>query len=199
MIELCFPVFCSVTSPPNLYTDDLPISPQLTTFELELISVFDVSFLGRILDCMPNLRQFTVTVAAIHGVTSYISDVLDGFYWRDVLSRSLPDLLKFEFLICVNKIGTLVNLSDIINSFEYCQTRFNGWQMVASRWLCDVFCYGKPMLDPSIRTDDHGSLRRTGASANNQLSESTGKHRSFAAEYSVWHIGHAVDTDDHGC
>ena len=65
---------------------------------------------------MPNLRRFTVTVAAIHGVTSYISDVLDGSYWRDVLSRSSPALLKFDFLIRVSQIGTLVNLDDIIDS-----------------------------------------------------------------------------------
>ena len=147
-----FASLCSVPSPPNLYTDDLPISPHLAVFELELVLVYDVSFLSRVLDCMPNLRQFTVTVAAIHGVTSYVSDVLDGSYWRDVLSRSSPGLLKFDFLICVSKIGTFVNLDDIIDSFAYFLTRFDGWHMAASRWLCDVFCHGKTMLDPSVLT-----------------------------------------------
>jgi hypothetical protein len=103
---------------------------------------------------MPNLRRFTVTITAIHGVTSYVSDVLDGSYWRDVLSRSSPALLKFDFLICVSKIGTFVNLDDIIDSFASFLTRFDGWHMVASRWLCDVFCHGKTMLDPSILIAD---------------------------------------------
>ena len=123
-----FSCVCSEPSPPNLHTDHLPISPHLTTFELELVSVYDISSLSRILDCMPNLRQFTVTVTEILRVTSYISDALDGFYWRDVFSRSSPGLLKFDFLICVSKIGTLVDLDEIVDSFEYCVRRFEGCQ-----------------------------------------------------------------------
>ena len=47
-------------------------------FELELLQVYDVSFLGRILQCMPTLRQFTVTVAAIHKLYLIIVATLSG-------------------------------------------------------------------------------------------------------------------------
>ena len=119
-------------------------------FELQLLDVYDVSFLGRILQRMPTLRQFTVTVAAVHELYQYISCVLDGSYWRDVLSRSSPTLVKFDFLISLNTWYRPIDLDEIVKSFDYFVTRFDGWHMTATQLLVSLGTRGKTTFGPSI-------------------------------------------------
>jgi hypothetical protein len=68
----------------------VPILTHLTFFDLYTVEVEDVSFLGHILNCMPNLVQFTITFMLINKVLTNIIDVLDGQFWEELLSRHAP-------------------------------------------------------------------------------------------------------------
>ena len=113
---------------------DLPVSSQLTFFDLYLLNVCDIGFLGPILHCMSHLRRFMITLNAIESVASYVVHLLDGHFWQDLLINHAPSLTKFDFLIAMNKWTPSVDLDVIVNSFQYFVTRYDGWHMAASRW-----------------------------------------------------------------
>ena len=159
----------SVPPPSTHYTGEFPVASHLIAFELDLRYVYDVSSLGRILQCMPNLRRFTVTVAATYMLYQYISRVLDGSYWRDVLSRSSPTLLKFDFLICLHVWDDPVDLDEIVQSFDYFPTRFNGWHMAATQWLVSPVNDGRATSGPSILLPESRSFRSPSSFENTQL------------------------------
>jgi len=93
---------------------------------------------------MPNLIQLTITFMLLNKTLINIIDVLDGQFWKELLSRHAPRLCKFDFFISVVYTGQLlVNLDGIVDSFEYFVTRYDGWHMAASRWLLSVLTRGK--------------------------------------------------------
>jgi hypothetical protein len=129
----------------------VPILTHLTFLDLYTVEVEDVSFLEHILNCMPNLIQFTITFMLINKILTNIIDVLDGQFWEELLSRHAPRLCKFDFFISVIHTGRqLVDLDDIVDSFEYFLTRYDGWHMAASRWLCGLLSRSKLKFDYKI-------------------------------------------------
>jgi hypothetical protein len=122
----------------------VPILSHLTFLDLYTVEIEDVSFLDDILNCMPNLIQFTITVMLSRKILTDIIDVLDGYFWEELLSQHVPRLCKFDFFISVIHTGPqLVDLDDIVDSFEYFRTRYDGWHMTASRWLCGLLSRSK--------------------------------------------------------
>jgi len=115
---------------------------------LYTLEVVDVSFLEHILKCMPNLVQFTITFMVINKVLTNIIDALDGQFWENLLSRRAPHLCKFDFFISVIYTGReVVDLDDIIDSFECFVTRYDGWHMAASKWLTCLLTRRKLKFD----------------------------------------------------
>lgn len=73
-----------------------------------------------------------------------IIDVLYGEFWEDLLSQYVPRLCKFDFFISVVYAGIQpVDLDDIVNSFQYFVTRYDGWHMAASQWMCCLLTHRK--------------------------------------------------------
>jgi hypothetical protein len=147
-------ISCSIFyfSIPSIWINDIAdvlILNHLTFFDLYTVEVENVSFLEDILNCMPNLIQFTITFMLMNKTLTNVIDVLDGQFWEELLSRNAPSLCKFDFYISVICTGAqqLVDLDDIIDSFEYFVTRYDGWHMAASRWLCCLFSRRKLKLD----------------------------------------------------
>jgi len=92
----------------------VPILTRLTFLDLYTVEVEDVPFLEHILNCMPNLIQLTITFMLLNKTLINIIDVLDGQFWKELLSRHAPRLCKFDFFISVVYTGQLlVNLDGI--------------------------------------------------------------------------------------
>ena len=124
------------------------ILTDLTLFELYTVDVEDISFLEDILNCMPNLLQLTITFMLKKKVLSNIIDVLDGTYWQELLSQDAPRLCKFDLFVTVVYNGLeMVDLDDIVDSFEYFITRYDDWNMTVSRWFSCLVSLGKFQSD----------------------------------------------------
>ncbi|CAF1445429.1 unnamed protein product, partial [Rotaria sordida] len=66
---------------PNLLSineDDLPTISSLKILDLQILTQFDIHSLDHILNCMPNLQDFSFTFIIGHLDTLFIDDLLDG-------------------------------------------------------------------------------------------------------------------------
>ena len=114
---------------PLPYARNPPISPTIRTFDLTLRTSFDFYSLNFILNCMPNLRRFIVTISCLSSMLFQWSTLFDGYRWQESLTRNTPNLDIFEILLRVEDLRPLVNIDSILKSFDYFKNKYNDWHV----------------------------------------------------------------------
>ena len=136
--------YFSVPPPWVNHLAHMPILSDLKFFDLYAVEIENISFLNDILNCMPNLIQFTFTFTLLNKVLTRTIDVMNGYFWEDLLSQKIPHLCKFDFFISVLFIGwMIIDIDPIIDSFEYFVTHYDAWHMSANRWISCIHARGK--------------------------------------------------------
>ncbi|CAF0820182.1 unnamed protein product [Rotaria sordida] len=144
-------VLISIPTNPNIYhayapmlpaafQDNLPVLPYLKFFDLQTITMCNIDSLSIILRCMPNLRQFIFTITSSKRISRYIRDLLDGYKWQHLFS-----------------IRAVINMDDIIHSFQYFVEHYDGWHMSVE---CSRLWTEKLKEYISLRTLTYSTNRR---------------------------------------
>lgn len=66
-------------------------------------------------------------------ISPYINDLLDGHQWQQMLTSDVPHLKTFDFLIGLFDTRSLLNMDDIVHSFQYFVLHYDGWHMAVER------------------------------------------------------------------
>jgi hypothetical protein len=137
--------FCfSVSIPtPSINENDLPILPQVISFDLVIMTRCDSRLIGYILRCMPNLMNFYFHLSLKEPKWQFSDELLDGHVWQDMLECHVPHLSKFEFHMTILKKYPRLNLDIVIKSFEYFVKKYPNWNIIIDRWQYTVRPRGK--------------------------------------------------------
>ncbi len=107
--------------------NDLPTSSLLKSFDIQIVMVrYDISSIGLILRCMPNLHRFVFTLIVDQNISPFIMDFTNGQNWHQMLKSHLSYLNKFDFYISLLTNGESIDLDAILNSFN--------WDICITRW-----------------------------------------------------------------
>ncbi|CAF0827827.1 unnamed protein product [Rotaria sordida] len=117
--------------------NDLPISPQLTCFDLSIFGQSYIDSIAYILRCMPNLVHFKFLHEAGKIRSLSAEHFLNGYKWQHMFEMHVPFLSKFDFHISIVRYYPKLNLDRVVNSFEYFVKKYPEWQMIIDRWLLD--------------------------------------------------------------
>ncbi|CAF1363796.1 unnamed protein product [Rotaria sordida] len=120
---------------PSINENDLPILPQLTSFNLTILAICDICSISYILRCMPNLIHFHFVLATRSANWPFPHELLDGCVWQQILEYNVPCLSKFEFHMSIMKRYPKLNLDNVVNSFEYFSKKYSNWNMIIDRWI----------------------------------------------------------------
>jgi len=140
MFRFCFSALIQRQS---LNDNDLPILPQLMSFDLTISAECDSRSIACILRCMPNLMHFYFLLTIRRMTWSFPGELLDGDVWKQMLEVHVPYLSKFEFHMSIEKGRPKLDLDIIVNSFEYFVTKYSNWHMIINRWKFDRNIRGK--------------------------------------------------------
>jgi len=121
-------LFFSTPTPPFNVENDLPISPSMISFDLDIETKCDLDLLSLILRCMPNLRGFVLTMITSSFISPFWADVLNGQHWQQLLTSYVPQLNTFDLFLQVFIDSNLnIDIDAIIHSFDYFTTKYNDW------------------------------------------------------------------------
>ncbi|CAF1026271.1 unnamed protein product [Rotaria sordida] len=117
--------------------NDLPISPQLTCFDLSIFGQSYIDSIAYILRSMPNLVHFKFLHEAGKIRSLSAEHFLNGYKWQHMFEMHVPFLSKFDFHISIVRYYPKLNLDRVVNSFEYFVKKYPEWQMIIDRWVLD--------------------------------------------------------------
>jgi hypothetical protein len=128
--------FCfSVSIPtPSINENDLPILPQVISFNLVIMARCNSRLIGYILRCMPNLMNFYFHLLVKESTWPFPGGLFDGHVWQDMLECHVPHLSKFEFHMTILKKYPRLNLDIVVKSFEYFVKKYPNWNIIIDRW-----------------------------------------------------------------
>ncbi|CAF1599636.1 unnamed protein product, partial [Rotaria sordida] len=116
--------------------NNLPISPQLISFDLSIFAKCDIGSIAYILRCMPNLRRFKFLHGTGEVVWSDARDLINGYTWQQMFEKHVPFLSKFDFhMSIIGKNYPKLDLDMVINSFQYFVKKYSEWHMIVDRWV----------------------------------------------------------------
>ncbi|CAF4031151.1 unnamed protein product, partial [Rotaria sordida] len=118
----------------SINENDLPILPQMISFDLIVFARCDTRSIGYILRCMPNLKYFIFILGPHKSRRLFPSELIDGHVWQQMLELSVPYLSKFEFHMSVCNNSPPIDLDIVIDSFEYFVRKYPNWHMVIDQW-----------------------------------------------------------------
>ncbi|CAF4138937.1 unnamed protein product, partial [Rotaria sordida] len=119
---------------PFINENDLPISPQVTTFDLSTFGICDIRSIAYILRCMPNLIRFKFLHGTRKIALPVVDDLVNGYAWQQLLEMHVPFLSKFDFHISFVKSYPKLDIDMVVNSFQYFVKKYPKWQMIIDRW-----------------------------------------------------------------
>ena len=119
---------------PFINENDLPISPQLTTFDLSMFAICDTRSIAYILRCMPNLIRFKFFYTMRTEAWPLVDDLVNGYAWQQMLEIYVPFLSQLDFHISILKRYPKLDLDMVVNSFQYFVKKYPKWQMITDRW-----------------------------------------------------------------
>ncbi|CAF1323948.1 unnamed protein product [Rotaria sp. Silwood1] len=114
--------------------NDLPISPQVTSFDLSIFLKCSIHSIAYILRCMPNLNRFKFLYGTRTVARSFTDDLVNGYTWQHMFEMYTPFLSKFDFHISIEKNYPKLDLDIVINSFQYFVNKYLKWHMIIDRW-----------------------------------------------------------------
>ncbi|CAF3327992.1 unnamed protein product [Rotaria sp. Silwood2] len=123
----------SIPSKPFNY-NDIPILPQIISFDLTILVKCDSRSIASILRLMPNLIHFYFTMDIPVATWSYPGELFDGYVWQEMLESCVPRLSKFEFHMSIAKTNSILDLDIIVNSFAYFVKKYPNWNIIIQRW-----------------------------------------------------------------
>ncbi|CAF1359543.1 unnamed protein product [Rotaria sordida] len=119
---------------PFINENDLPISPQVTPFDLSTFGICDIRSIAYILRCMPNLIRFKFLHGTRKIALPVVDDLVNGYAWQQLLEMHVPFLSKFDFHISSVKSYPKLDIDMVVNSFQYFVKKYPKWQMIIDRW-----------------------------------------------------------------
>ncbi|CAF2797166.1 unnamed protein product [Rotaria sp. Silwood2] len=120
---------------PFINENDLPISTQVTTFDLSTFVICDIRSITYILRCMPNLIRFKFLHETRTVALPVIDDLANGYVWQQILEMHVPFLSKFDFHISIVKSYSKLDIDMVVNSFQNFVKKYPKWQMIIDRWV----------------------------------------------------------------
>ncbi len=139
-------MFSTPISPSNI-ENNLPVSPSLISFDLDIKTECDFDSLSPTLRCMPNLRRFTIVIWASSFISSFWEDSLNGQYWQELLTSYVPRLNIFDlFLKIFIYRNSQLDINSIIHSFDYFATKYNDWYLKIDQSKCCFEYDGKIII-----------------------------------------------------
>lgn len=134
--------FFSTFLPPLNVENNLPISPSLISFDLDIKTISDIDSLNLILKCMPNLRRLILALISSSFISPTWEDMLDGQYWEELLTIYVPQMNTFDlFLRVYTHPNSYIDIDDITHSFDYFATIYNDWYLTINQSQC---CFVNP-------------------------------------------------------
>ncbi|CAM2721571.1 unnamed protein product, partial [Rotaria socialis] len=137
--------------------NDLPISPQVTSFDLSIFTTCDTRSIAYILRCLPNLLHFKFFHESPEVVCPSSYDLVNGYTWQYMFEMHVPFLSKFDFHISILKEHPNLDLDVVVNSFQYFVQKYPEWQMVIDRWGPDA---KNPLEYVMLRTIGYHQYKR---------------------------------------
>ncbi|CAF1365586.1 unnamed protein product [Rotaria sordida] len=123
---------------PYINENDLPVSPQVTSFDLSIFAKCSIRSIACILRCMPNLIHFKFLHETRTVTPSFADDLVNGYTWQHMFEMHTRFLSKFDFHISIEKTCPKLDLDMVVNSFEYFVKKYPKWYMIIDRWATDV-------------------------------------------------------------
>ncbi|CAF3917585.1 unnamed protein product [Rotaria sordida] len=120
---------------PFINENNLPISPQVTTFDLSTFGICDFRSIAYILRCMPNLIRFKFLHGTQRVPLPVVDNLVNGYAWQQMLETYVPFLSKFDFFISILKKYRKLDLDMVVNSFQHFVEKYPKWQMIIDRWV----------------------------------------------------------------
>jgi len=114
--------------------NNLPVSPSITSFDLDIWTKCDFDALGLILRCMPNIRRFILGMMISSYISPFWMDSLNGQYWQQLLTNYVPHIDIFELLlnVIIDPYSQL-DMDAVILSFDYFSTKYNDWCIIMNQ------------------------------------------------------------------
>ncbi|CAF2806370.1 unnamed protein product [Rotaria sp. Silwood2] len=122
---------------PFINENDLPISPQVTSFDLSIFAQCDIRSIACILRCMPNLIHFKFLHEIREVSLSFLNDLVNGYTRQHMFEIHVPLLSKFNFHMLIENKYRKLNLDMVVNSFQYFVKIYPKWHMIIDRWTPD--------------------------------------------------------------
>ncbi|CAF4381212.1 unnamed protein product [Rotaria magnacalcarata] len=107
--------------------NDLPISPQVTSFDLSTFTTCDTRSIAYILRYLPNLLHFKFLHESQEVVWPSAYDLVNVYAWQYMFEMHAPFLSKFDFHISIVKEQPKLHFDVVINSFQYFAQKYPEW------------------------------------------------------------------------
>ncbi|CAF1326824.1 unnamed protein product [Rotaria sordida] len=140
---------------PFINENNLPISPQVTTFDLSTFGICDFRSIAYILRCMPNLIRFKFLHGTQRVPLPVVDNLVNGYAWQQMLETYVPFLSKFDFFISILKKYRKLDLDMVVNSFQHFVEKYPKWQMIIDRWVL-----ASNMFLNSVQSNDNDDLQQ---------------------------------------
>jgi hypothetical protein len=119
---------------PATYKNNPPISPSLKTFYLCIGTLYSFHTLNLILHCMPNLRQFFITIIISSSLASTMwTNVIMGNEWQRLLTINTFQLDILDIFLFVVDTNIVPDMNVIIKSFDYFARKYDDWSVAIHR------------------------------------------------------------------
>jgi len=85
--------------------------------------------LNFILRCMPNLRQFIITIICSSSFSSFCGNMFKGDQWQRLLTNGPSQLDAFDIFLFIKHSDLILDIDIVIKSFDYFASIYNDWYM----------------------------------------------------------------------
>ena len=127
-------LFYRIPTLPATFEINPPISPTIKIFHLNIHRLYSFHSLDFVLRCMPNLRQFIISIIISSFLTSNsLTIALMGDEWQRLLSINTPHLDIFDIFLSIKNTDMGADTNAIIKSFDYFARKYEDWYVAVHR------------------------------------------------------------------
>ena len=118
----------------STYETHPPVLPSLKSFEFCIMTLCGFRSLSFILRCMPNLRQFSITIISTSSSSQLYENMFNGNQWEHLLTANSLQLDVFDVLLRIRNSDLQLDKNVVINSFNSFARKYDDWYVAVHQF-----------------------------------------------------------------